>query len=230
MIFQEPMTSLNPVHTIGNQIGEMWRYHNGGSRKSTTERVCEILHEVGFSSPRKRLEQYPHELSGGLRQRAMIAMALVCSPRVVIADEPTTALDVTIEAQILDLMQQLQDRFSMSIILITHDLKIIGEMTDEVVVMYLGSVVERARTPDLFSSPAHPYTRGLLMSIPTIGRKTRLTPISGTVPSGLEIPSGCPFRDRCPEVMAVCTQSPPEVQVAQNHVSRCWLHAGERSP
>src|SRR5947209_13487311 len=201
MIFQEPMTSLNPVYTIGDQIGEAVMLHQGVKRKEARERAIAMLDRVGIASPRQRVDEYPHQLSGGMRQRAMIAMALSCRPALLIADEPTTALDVTIQAQILDLLRELQEgeESGMAILLISHDLGVIAELADEVVVMYAGRVVERGPVDALFYEPLHPYTRGLLRSIPVLGspKKERLTSIPGIVPSLLALPSGCPFRPRC---------------------------------
>ena len=230
MIFQEPMTSLNPVFTIGNQIAEAVRLHQGMNRKEAMGKAVEMLDIVGIPVPEHRVHEYPHQLSGGMRQRAMIAMALSCNPRVLIADEPTTALDVTIEAQILDLMRGLQDELGTAIIMITHDLGVIAEMARKVVVMYAGKVVEQAQVGELFAEPNHPYTQGLLRSLPradkdATGEKHRLQEIPGIVPSLLNLPPGCKFASRCPKVMAVCEEEePPLEQVAPDHYSACWLN------
>ncbi|MCB9596417.1 MAG: ABC transporter ATP-binding protein [Sandaracinaceae bacterium] len=216
MIFQEPMTSLNPVHRIGKQIGESVRHHRGASAKEARARAIEMLELVGIPAPEKRVDAYPHELSGGMRQRVMIAMALACDPRLLIADEPTTALDVTIQAQILELLGELKARLGMSIVFITHDLGVVAELTDDVVVMYAGKVVERAPTADLFEDPQHPYTRGLLGSIPGYGATTtaegerpKLATIPGMVPDLRHLPKGCRFQDRCELVHARCRESEP---------------------
>ncbi len=225
MIFQEPMTSLNPVYTIGEQIVEAVLLHQKVSKKEAWDRAVEMLAHVGIPSPAQRAKEYPHQMSGGMRQRAMIAMALSCNPRFLIADEPTTALDVTIQAQILDLMSRLQDEHEMSIMMITHDLGVVARMCDDVVVMYLGKIIERAEVRTLFRNPSHPYTQGLLASIPTMGdRKKRLNPIEGTVPEPFNLPAGCRFRPRCPRAMDICTQEPPEVRIAEGHEVKCWLY------
>jgi len=224
MIFQEPMTSLNPVYTIGNQIAEAIQLHQNLEKEPAKERAIEMLGRVGISAPHRRVDEYPHELSGGMRQRAMIAMALSCNPSLLIADEPTTALDVTIEAQILHLMNNLQKDLGMSIVIITHDLGVIGEMADRIIVMYMGKVVERATTDDIFYNPKHPYTRGLLNSIPQIGVKKQLIPIRGTVPSPYFLPKGCCFSPRCAEVLEICREEdPPTFKIGTNHFSKCWL-------
>ena len=230
MIFQEPMTSLNPVFTIGNQITEAVRLHQGLNKKDALDKAVEALKLVGIPVPERRVHEYPHQLSGGMRQRAMIAMALSCNPKVLIADEPTTALDVTIEAQILDLMRTLQDELGTAIIMITHDLGVIAEMARKVVVMYAGKVVEQAPVERIFASPNHPYTQGLLQSLPRVdkdasGAKQRLQEIPGIVPSLLNLPAGCKFASRCPSVMPQCKeQEPPLEQVAGDHYSACWLN------
>ena len=230
MIFQEPMTSLNPVFTIGNQITEAVRLHQGLNKKGALDKAIEALRLVGIPVPERRVHEYPHQLSGGMRQRAMIAMALSCNPKVLIADEPTTALDVTIEAQILDLMRTLQDELGTAIIMITHDLGVIAEMARKVVVMYAGKVVEQAPVERIFASPNHPYTQGLLQSLPRVdkdasGAKQRLQEIPGIVPSLLNLPTGCKFASRCPSVMPQCKeQEPPLEQVAPDHFSACWLN------
>ena len=229
MIFQEPMTSLNPVFTVGDQVGEVIRLHQKRSRKETRERVIEMFRLVGIPAPVSRLSDYPHQMSGGMRQRVMIAMALACSPRLMIADEPTTALDVTIQAQILDLMNQLKAETGASILFITHDLGVIAEMAQHVAVMYAGRMMEFADVKTLFANPMHPYTVGLMGSIPILGRKTgdgKLKTISGTVPSLLALPTGCLFSDRCPDAFDECRHSEPEmVAVGENHMARCLKYA-----
>lgn len=230
MIFQEPMTSLNPVFTIGNQIAEAVRLHQGLSKRDALAKAIESLRLVGIPAPERRVHEYPHQLSGGMRQRAMIAMALSCNPKVLIADEPTTALDVTIEAQILDLMRNLQHELGTAIIMITHDLGVVAEMARKVVVMYAGKVVEQAPVEQIFAEPNHPYTQGLLQSLPRVdkdasGVKHRLQEIPGIVPSLLKLPPGCKFASRCPKVMPICEeQEPPLEQVASDHLSACWLN------
>ena len=229
MIFQEPMTSLNPVFTVGNQIQETFRLHQGLSKKESLDRTVEMLKFVNIPSPEKCVDRYPHELSGGMRQRVMIAMALACRPEILIADEPTTALDVTIQAQILDLMTRLKEELGMAIILITHNLGVIAEMVSRVLVMYAGKVVEEARTKTLFESPRHPYTMGLLRSIPRLGDKfrvgkTRLNEIAGVVPSLYALPPGCKFSTRCPRVMDVCREREPMLtEIGEGHFCSCWL-------
>jgi len=229
MIFQEPMTSLNPVFTVGDQVAEVIRLHQGLSRKDTKERVIEMFQLVRIPAPEARLTDYPHQMSGGMRQRVMIAMALACSPRLMIADEPTTALDVTIQAQILDLMNKLKEETGAAILFITHDLGVIAEMVQHVAVMYAGKRVEFADVNTLFSNPKHPYTIGLLESIPTVGRKTsdgKLSTISGTVPSLFNLPSGCLFSDRCPDVFDDCRKVEPKMYNAgENHIARCLKYA-----
>ena len=229
MIFQEPMTSLNPVFTCGDQISEAITVHGSVARKAAGERAVEMLQQVGIPDPKRRATQYPHELSGGMRQRVMIAMALSTNPELLIADEPTTALDVTIQAQILELMKGLRERNRMAIMLITHDLGVVAEMADVVVVMYAGKVVEKADVNTVFGAPHHPYTRGLLASIPRLGEKRkRLEVIQGVVPNPLNLPTGCLFRRRCPYAMPICETAPPLQEVSPGHVSRCWLTpAGE---
>jgi len=229
MIFQEPMTSLNPVFTVGDQVAEVIRLHKRLSRKETRERVVEMFQLVGIPAPEARLNDYPHQMSGGMRQRVMIAMALACNPRLMIADEPTTALDVTIQAQILDLMNKLKEETGAAILFITHDLGVIAEMAQYVAVMYAGKRVEFADVNTLFSNPKHPYTIGLLESIPTVGRKTsdvKLSTISGTVPSLFNLPTGCLFSDRCPDVFDDCRRIEPQmVNVGKNHIARCLKYA-----
>ena len=229
MIFQEPMTSLNPVFTVGDQVGEVIRLHQKLSRKDTRDRVIKMFQLVGISEPEKRLSNYPHQLSGGMRQRVMIAMALACTPRLMIADEPTTALDVTIQAQILDLMNKLKDDTGAAILFITHDMGVIAEMAQFVVVMYAGNVMEYTDVKTIFSNPKHPYTVGLLDSIPVLGRETeggRLKTITGIVPSLFNLPEGCLFSDRCPDVFEDCYNVKPEVYtVGENHTTRCLKYA-----
>ncbi len=229
MIFQEPMTSLNPVFTVGDQVAEVIHLHQGLSRKDTQERVIEMFQLVRIPAPEARLTDYPHQMSGGMRQRVMIAMALACSPRLMIADEPTTALDVTIQAQILDLMNKLKEETGAAILFITHDLGVIAEMVQHVAVMYAGKRVEFADVNTLFSNPKHPYTIGLLESIPTTGKKTsdgKLNTISGTVPSLYSLPSGCLFSDRCPDVFDDCRRIEPQIyNVGKNHIARCLKYA-----
>jgi oligopeptide/dipeptide ABC transporter ATP-binding protein len=213
MIFQEPMTSLNPVFTIGNQLREAILLHQPLSVKEAHEKAIEMLRLVGIPAPEKRVDDYPHQLSGGMRQRVMIGMALSCNPEVLIADEPTTALDVTIQAQILDLLKGLQEKVGMGLILITHDLGVIAETADEVLVMYAGRVVEQGAVKDIFKSPKHPYTKGLLNSLPSFGlKKDRLETIPGIVPDLLRLPEGCRFQDRCSYVMDDCKAADPELR------------------
>ena len=223
MIFQEPMTSLNPSFTIGDQIIETILRHRGGSRRQARERAIELLRRVHIPSPDKRIDEYPHKLSGGMRQRVMIAMALACDPRLLIADEPTTALDVTLQAQILDLMRELKAASGAAIILITHDLGVVAEVCDEVAVMYAGEIVERAPVDELFANPQHPYTVGLLGSIPRLGRRAaHLATIEGMVPNMANPPPGCRFAARCPFVVESCIAAPPPlVIVSPGHASRC---------
>jgi peptide/nickel transport system ATP-binding protein/oligopeptide transport system ATP-binding protein len=228
MIFQEPMTSLNPVLTIGEQISEAIRLHQGVDRQEAWSKAVEMLQMVQIPSPDMRAHEYPHRLSGGMRQRAMIAMALSCHPRLLLADEPTTALDVTIQAQIVDLMERLKEEFETSIVLITHNLGLIAEMAKRVLVMYMGKVVEEAPTEDLFQEPLHPYTQGLLESIPWIGKKLKtgrrqLQEIPGIVPSLLEIPEGCKFHPRCSRVMNICRKEEPPLVQKDGRRVLCWL-------
>jgi peptide/nickel transport system ATP-binding protein/oligopeptide transport system ATP-binding protein len=224
MIFQEPMTSLNPVRTIGHQIIEAIRAHTDLSPAAARDRAIEVLDLVRIPSPASRVDEYPHRLSGGMRQRVMIAMALACDPELLIADEPTTALDVTIQAQILDLLHDLQSRLGMAILIITHDLGVIAEVADEVIVMYAGKIVESAPVGQLFADPQHPYTIGLLGSIPRIGEeRERLATIEGTVPSPANQPRGCRFSPRCPFADARCRDEPPELRtLGTEHKVACW--------
>ena len=232
MIFQEPMTSLNPVFTVGSQIAEMFQTHRGTSGSESWVRAVEMLKRVRMPAPEKRAREYPHQLSGGMRQRAMIAMALACNPEILIADEPTTALDVTIQAQILDLMMRLKEEFGAAIMMITHDLGVIARISQRIIVMYAGRIVEAGPTAVFFESPAHPYTRGLLKSIPRLGERsrlgrTRLQEIKGIVPSIFDLPPGCSFNPRCSEAMPICSQeAPPLFDVGDGHRVRCWLFAG----
>ena len=223
MIFQEPMTSLNPAYTIGEQISEVLVRHRGLSQDAARDKTIQLLRDVRIPSPEQRVDEYPHKLSGGMRQRVMIAMALACDPRLLIADEPTTALDVTLQAQILDLMRELKAASGAAIILITHDLGVVAEVCDEVAVMYAGEIVERAAVDDLFASPQHPYTVGLLGSIPRLGRRAdHLATIEGMVPNMANPPPGCRFAARCPFVSEICTKTPPPlVEVSPGHASRC---------
>jgi oligopeptide/dipeptide ABC transporter ATP-binding protein len=225
MVFQEPMSALNPVFTVGDQVAEVARIHAGASRKAAWERAVEMLSLVGMPSPRERASQYPHQLSGGMRQRVLIAMALVMNPALLIADEPTTALDVTIQAQILELLASLQQRFGTSVLLITHDLGVIAEVASRVIVMYGGQVVEEAPVSELFVAPSHPYSAGLLEAMPRLGRvQERLTTIPGTVPPPTQWPSGCRFRDRCPYAWERCAnEHPPLYAVVGPHTARCHL-------
>ena len=230
MIFQEPMASLNPVFTIGDQISEMFVLHQRLGKKESWERAVEMLRMVQIPSPEKRVHEYPHQLSGGMQQRVMIAMALSCNPEILIADEPSTALDVTIQAQIIDLMMQLKKDFDAAIMLITHDLGVIAEIAQRIVVMYAGKVVEEGQILAIFEDPRHPYTRGLLKSIPKLGERSRygrqrLKEIAGIVPSLYELPPGCSFYPRCPEAMAICQEKAPELtELGGIHRVRCWLY------
>jgi len=224
MIFQEPMTSLNPVFTIGSQVGEAIRLHQHTSRHETRDRVIEALRMVGIGDPEQRIDDYPHQLSGGMRQRVMIAMALSCNPQLLIADEPTTALDVTIQAQILDLIRELQDRLKLAVILVTHDLGIVNEYADDVTILYAARVMEQTTAQELFRNPLNPYTKGLLASIPGIDGKPRrrLQAIPGIIPSALKPPAGCRFHPRCPLAVAQCSQGDPPLQEkAPNHYAAC---------
>ena len=226
IIFQDPMTSLNPVYTVGNQIMEAIRLHTKTSRKEARDKAVELLRLVGVNEPGRRIRQYPYELSGGMRQRVMIAMALACEPDILIADEPTTALDVTIQAQILELMQDLQKKLGMAIIMVTHDLGVIASMCDEIIVMYGGRVCERGTADDIFYDPKHEYTKGLLRSIPSMNNmKERLIPIAGTPINLLNLPKGCAFCARCDNAMKICLEQPPEeIRVSPTHLASCWLN------
>jgi len=226
MIFQEPMTSLNPVYTIGNQIMEAIILHQRLRKRAARKQAIEMLHSVGIPAPEQRIDEYPHQLSGGMRQRAMIAMALSCNPSLLIADEPTTALDVTIQAQVLDLMNALRKDFNTSIQFITHDLGVIAGMADDVVIMYLGRIVEASDVHKIYHDPKHPYTQGLMNSIPSLATaKVRLVPIEGVVPDPFEVPPGCGFEPRCPQALEICkTKIPPLKELSPGHFSACWLY------
>ena len=226
IIFQDPMTSLNPVYTIGNQIEEMVRLHTDKDKKQARERAKELLELVGINEPEKRLKQYPHELSGGMRQRVMIAIALACEPKLLIADEPTTALDVTIQAQILELMMELRKKMGMSIIMITHDLGVVASMCEKIAVMYAGKIVEYGTTDEIFYNPQHEYTKGLINSIPKLNQKEkeRLVPIEGSPVDMLNPPAGCPFAPRCRACMKICLREmPPRTELSDTHSTQCWL-------
>ena len=230
MIYQDPATTLNPVFTVGDQIGEAVRVHHRVSRSIAWTRAVETLEQVGIPDPARCARAYPHQLSGGMRQRAVIAMALACRPRLLIADEPTTALDVTVQAQILDLLRRLRDETGAAIILITHDLGVVAELVDEVMVMYAGRAVEHAATPALFGGPVHPYTRGLLAAIPSLDRKQRrLSTIEGTVPSPLALPQGCRFHPRCALAQDICRASMPPLLLDGRGSAACWAVTGFRA-
>jgi len=229
MIFQEPMTSLNPIFTVGDQIMEAIVLHQKKSETEARKLAIELLDQVRIPSPEKRIDQYPHELSGGMKQRAMIAMAISCRPALLIADEPTTALDVTIEAQILDVLAKLRDETKMSVLLITHNLGIVAQFADRVAVMYAGKVVEEAPVIELFEDPKHPYTRGLLRSLPKDEPGKPLEPIKGTVPNPVNLPSGCAFHPRCPDVMDECSQRiPPVYRAGDKQTAACFLYKGNK--
>jgi peptide/nickel transport system ATP-binding protein len=235
MVFQEPMTYLNPVFTIGEQVAEVLRQHRHLSARDAQQAATEALTRVGLPDAARRFDQYPHELSGGLRQRVLIAMALACGPELLIADEPTTALDVTIQAQILSLLAQLKKNLNLTVLFITHNLGVVAQTADRVAVMYAGLVVEEAPTGELFHKPCHPYTWGLLASVPKLDFHHPLgqvlPAIPGQVPGALEIPPGCPFRDRCPKAHGRCEAPPPWLTVGPDHRARCWLYSDlENSP
>jgi peptide/nickel transport system ATP-binding protein len=224
MIFQDPMTSLNPVLKVGKQLTEVILRHQNIGKSEARKKAVELLRQVGIPSPERRMDQYPHEFSGGMRQRVMIAMALSCEPELLIADEPTTALDVTIQAQILHLMRELKEKTDTSILLITHDLGVVAQVCSKVIVMYGGLIMEEGTVEDIFYRPQHPYTQGLLRSIPNQGKKERLIPIQGTPPNLLHPPAGCPFADRCPKKTEICDkQCPPYFFSGKNHRAMCWL-------
>lgn len=225
MVFQDPMTSLNPVKTIGFQMSEVIRRHRGLGKKEAMQEAVEMLRKVGISEPERRVKQYPHEFSGGMRQRVMIAMALSCNPELLIADEPTTALDVTIQAQILDLLKKLKDESDTAVLLITHDLGVVAQVCSRVVVMYGGMVMEEGTVEDIFYRTGHPYTQGLLRSLPKrVGaNRERLVPIEGSPPDLINPPAGCPFRDRCPYAFGKCAELPPVAELGEGHRSLCWL-------
>jgi oligopeptide transport system ATP-binding protein len=228
IVFQEPMMSLNPLYTIGDQIAEVVEIHQKVSHKEALDRALEMLTKVQISAPKQRMREYPHQLSGGMRQRVMIALALSCNPSILIADEPTTALDVTVQSQILDLMNQLQADFDASIILITHNLGVVSQMAEQVAVMYLGKIVEYAPTREIFHKPLHPYTVGLLNSVPVLGRKGQqnLVPIKGIVPMPTEKIRGCAFAARCPQAMKICREQTPVLrEVESGHETACWLYS-----
>ncbi|WP_438351928.1 ABC transporter ATP-binding protein [Paenibacillus sp. FA6] len=225
MVFQDPMTSLNPVKKIGQQLTEVIRRHRGLNKQEAIAEAANMLHQVGITNPEQRLQQYPHEFSGGMRQRVMIAMALSCKPELLIADEPTTALDVTIQAQILDLFKQLKDNSHTAVALITHDLGVVAQVCTRVIVMYGGLIMEQGTVEDIFYRPQHPYTKGLLRSIPKRDGKSRerLIPIEGTPPDLLNPPAGCPFMERCPNAFDRCIERPPAFELSSGHRSACWL-------
>ncbi|HMA59741.1 MAG TPA: ABC transporter ATP-binding protein [Halanaerobiales bacterium] len=229
MIFQEPMTSLNPVFKVKKQLVEVYTTHQDVNSQEAYNKALDILDLVGIPDQESVIEKYPYQLSGGMRQRVMIAMALACQPALLIADEPTTALDVTIQAQILKLMKELKQEINSSIMLITHDLGVIAQMVERVLVYYAGQIVERAQIDDLYENPKHPYTKGLIKSIPKIGKKiNRLDTIQGMVPSPFEFPQGCRFNPRCEHAMDICKEKePPEVDVGDRHTAKCWLHVDE---
>ena len=232
IIFQDPMTSLNPVYTIGNQIEEVILLHTDKTKQQARERARELLELVGINEPDKRLKQYPHELSGGMRQRVMIAIALACEPKLLIADEPTTALDVTIQAQILELMQELREKLGMSIIMITHDLGVVASMCEKIAVMYAGHIVEYGTTDEIFYQSSHEYTKGLIKSIPNLNAEeiTRLVPIEGQPVDLLNPPAGCPFAPRCGNCMKICLREmPPKTELSDTHYTYCWLRQKEEA-
>lgn len=226
MIFQDPMTALNPVYTVGFQIIENLRAHTNMTKKQAKERAMELLSLMGIPNPEQRVNEYPHQFSGGMRQRAMIAMAMSCNPKVLIADEPTTALDVTIQAQIFELMMKLKEDFNTAILLITHDMGVVNEVSDDMAVMYMGNIVESGVTKDVIRNPAHPYTKALLQSIPILGkgRDQNLEPIRGSTPDPYQRPKGCQFYDRCDYATKQCLAMPPETIISEGRMVRCWNH------
>lgn len=233
MIFQEPMTSLNPIFTIGDQIGEAIMLHQNKNSAEARELALSALKKVAIPSPENRIDQYPHQLSGGMKQRVMIAMAIACNPALLIADEPTTALDVTIQAQILELLADIREKNRMAILLITHNLGIVAEFADRVVVMYAGKIIEEAPVEILFASPAHPYTQGLLNSLPSDEPGKKLEAIPGSVPHPADLPSGCAFHPRCKDAMPICRESVPPAMTIQdnkNHQTACWLYDVQGTP
>ncbi|SDJ10781.1 ABC transporter ATP-binding protein [Salimicrobium halophilum] len=231
MVFQDPMTSLNPAYKVGTQIAEMPIIHEKKDKKSSWKRAIDMLTKVGIPSPEKRASQYPHQFSGGMRQRGVVAMSLACDPDLIIADEPTTALDVTIQAQVLDLLRKLRDDTGTAIMMITHDLGVVAELCDRVAVMYAGKIVEEGTVADIFDNPQHPYTQGLIHSLPKPGSRERLKPIEGQPPNLHNLPEGCRFQDRCPFVMDVCREKQPELVPAdkQDHQAACWLMGEEEN-
>lgn len=230
IIFQDPMTSLNPTYTVGHQLTEGIRLHTDRNAAQAAKRAVEMLQLVGVNEPEKRMKQYPHELSGGMRQRVMIAMALSCEPDILIADEPTTALDVTIQAQILELMRRLQKELGMAILMITHDLGVVAQMCDEVIVMYAGTICEQGTVEEIFYDPRHSYTRGLLRSIPSLEGSGRLEPIAGTPIDLMNIPEGCPFAPRCPDAMKICLKKRCDrLVINDRHYAACWLNEKRKS-
>lgn len=230
IIFQDPMTSLNPVYTIGNQITEGIRLHTQRNRSEAAKRALELMELVGINEPEKRLKQYPHELSGGMRQRVMIAMALAVEPDILIADEPTTALDVTIQAQILEQIKEIQKKMGMAVIMITHDLGVIADMCDEIIVLYAGRVCERGTADEIFYNPRHEYTKGLIQSIPKLNKTNdKLTPIAGTPLDLLNLPKGCFFASRCASAMQICLEEQPaELRINEDHLASCWVNVREQ--
>lgn len=230
MIFQEPMACFNPTFRMGSQLREPLRVHRRMKAKDAEEHIIELLANVGISRPRDVANSYPHQLSGGMRQRAMIAMALSCDPKLLIADEPTTALDVTVEAQILELIKSIQSDHDMSVMFISHDLDVIGELCDRVLVMYAGKIVEESNADDLYYRPSHPYTQGLMKSVPKIGNRKRIEAIEGSVPNLLNMPNGCYFADRCPHAMDICYRKmPPDFAIGSGHSAKCWLHSEDQA-
>lgn len=229
MIFQDPMTFLNPVVKIGKQITEVIKNHNKVNDEQAKARAVELMSQVGIPSPEKRLNQYPHEFSGGMRQRIIIAIALACNPKLIIADEPTTALDVTIQAQVLDLIKEMKDRLESSVIMITHDLGVVASLCDRIVIMYGGKIVETGSDREIFYEPKHPYTMGLLRCVHNPEKKTKLQPIAGSPPDLLKPPAGCPFVDRCPQAMKICKEQMPSVTTySETHQCACWLEEAKK--